>query len=211
MDSDPGPTVIAGSDASVVGDLARLVPPASTVVTVAPEQPAAPAADVLASGTAGGWDRAAAEVERTWGTPRMVVIAPAPVARTGLADLAGPDWSSALDRNLGTAAAACRAFAPSLARRPAAVRPLASIVLVTWRNAPGPGAVHLAAVAGAVRLFALALAADLGPSGITVNAVTVAEDDLAAAGPAVDLLSSPDAGYLTAEVLAPRSGPGGRR
>jgi hypothetical protein len=36
----------------------------------------------------------------------------------------------------------------------------------------------------------------------------VAEDDLAAAGPAVQLLSSPDAGYLTAEVLTPRSLPG---
>jgi NAD(P)-dependent dehydrogenase (short-subunit alcohol dehydrogenase family) len=211
MDSDLGPTVIAGSDASVVGDLARLVPAASTVVTVVPEQPAAPAAAVLVGGTEDGWDQAAAEVERTWGIPRMVVIAPAPVARTGLADLAGPDWSSALDRNLGTAAAACRAFAPGLARRPAVLRPLASIVLVTWRNAAGPGAVHLAAVAGAVRLFALALAADLGPSGITVNAVTVPEDDLAAAGPAVELLSSPDAGYLTAEVLTPRSGPGGWR
>jgi NAD(P)-dependent dehydrogenase (short-subunit alcohol dehydrogenase family) len=203
MDSALGPTVVAGSDVIVVGDLARLIPPARTVVTVVPEQPAAPAAAVLVSGTAGGWDRAAAEVERTWGIPRTLVIAPAPVARTGLADLAGPDWSSALDRNLGTAAAACRAFAPGLASRP-----LASIVLVTWRNAPGPGAVHLAAVAGAVRLFALALAADLGENGITVNAVTVAEDDLAAAGPAVDLLSSPDAGYLTAEVLTPRSGPG---
>jgi NAD(P)-dependent dehydrogenase (short-subunit alcohol dehydrogenase family) len=203
METDPGPTVIAGSDVSVVGDLARLLPPTRTAVTVVPEQPAAPAAAVLVCGAAGGWDRAAAEVERTWGIPRALVIAPAPVARTGLADLAGPDWSSALDRNLGTAAAACRAFAPGLAKRP-----LASIVLVTWRDAPGPGSVHLAAVAGAVRLFALALAADLGASGITVNAVTVAEDDLSAAGPAVDLLSSPDAGYLTAEVLTPRSGPG---
>ena len=206
MASDLGPTVIAGSDVSVVGDLARLVPPARTVVTVVPEQPAAPATAVLVSATAGGWDAAAAEVERAWGIPRTLIIAPALVARSGLADLAGPDWSSALDRNLGTAAAACRAFAPGLAKRP-----LASIVLVTWRNASGPGTVHLAAVAGAVRLFALALAADLGDSGITVNAVTVAEDDLAAAGPAVDLLSSPDAGYLTAEVLTPRSAPGERR
>jgi NAD(P)-dependent dehydrogenase (short-subunit alcohol dehydrogenase family) len=128
------------------------------------------------------------------------------VAPTSLTNLAGPEWQSALDRNLGTAAAASRAFAPGLAKRPPA-----SIVIVTWRHARGSGLVHLATAAGAVRLFALALAADLGDRGITVNAVTVAEDDLAAAGSAIDLLSSPDAGYLTAEVLEPRSAPGKQR
>jgi NAD(P)-dependent dehydrogenase (short-subunit alcohol dehydrogenase family) len=194
MPTDLGPTVVAGSDAGVADELARAAAPARPVVTVVPEQ----------SGSADGWARAAAEVERTWGIPRAVIITPAPVARTGLADLAGPDWRSALDRNLGTAADASRAFAPVLARRPPA-----ALVLLTWRQARGPGAVHLAAVTGAVRLFALALAADLGADGITVNAVEVAEDDVAAAWPAVRLLSSPDAGYLTAEVLTPRTAPGG--
>jgi NAD(P)-dependent dehydrogenase (short-subunit alcohol dehydrogenase family) len=201
-----GPTIVAGSDGAVVAELARLVPPGQLVVAVSPEPPAAPRAAVLVPGTADGWARAADEVERTWGIPRTVVIAPAPVTRTGLTGLAGRDWQSALDENLGTAAAASRAFAPGLARRPPA-----AIVMVTWRHTPRPGAVHLATVAGAVRMFALALAADLGDSQITVNAVAVAEDDLAAAIPAVQLLSSPDAGYLTAELLAPRSMPGARR
>jgi NAD(P)-dependent dehydrogenase (short-subunit alcohol dehydrogenase family) len=203
MQTDLGPTVVTGSNAGVVEELARLAPPGTPVVTVLPEQPAAPRAAVLVSGSTDGWARAAAEVERTWGIPRTVIITPTPVARAGLADLAGPGWQSALDRNLGTATEASRAFAPGLARRPPA-----SIVMVTWKHARGPGAVHLAAVTGAVRLFALALAADLGASGITVNAVVVAEDDVAAAWPAVQLLSSPDAGYLTAEVLTPRSMPG---
>jgi len=211
MESDLGLTVIAGSDASVVGELAQVMPPARTVVTVMPKQPAAPRSAVLVSGTSvGGWAGAAAEVERTWGIPGTVVVAPAPVAEAGLADLAGPDWQSALSQNLGIAAAVSRAFTPGLAKRPPA-----SIVIVTWRSAPGPGAVHLAAVAGAVRLFALALAADLGDSGIRVNAVTVAGGNLAGslagAGPALDLLSSPDAGYLTAEVLDPLSASGGWR
>jgi hypothetical protein len=43
-----------------------------------------------------------------------------------------------------------------------------------------------------------------------VNVVEVAEDDVAAAWPAVQLLSSADAGYLTAEVLRPQTAPGGR-
>jgi NAD(P)-dependent dehydrogenase (short-subunit alcohol dehydrogenase family) len=206
METDPGPTVVAGWEVGVVEELARLVPPGRPAVTVSPGPQASHRMAVPVPGTADGWARAAAEVERTWGIPRAVVIAPAPVARIALAGLAGPDWQPALDRNLGTAAAASRAFAPRLARRPPA-----SIVLVTWRYASGPGAVHLAAVAGAIQTFALALAADLGDSGITVNAVAVAEDDLAAAGPAVQLLSSPHAGYLTAEVLTPRSMPGLRR
>jgi NAD(P)-dependent dehydrogenase (short-subunit alcohol dehydrogenase family) len=206
MQTDLGLTVVTGSDAGLVEELAGLVPAGTPVVTVLPEPSAAACPAVVKPATADGWARAAAEVERTWGIPRTVVIAPAPVARTGLADLAGPGWQSALDRSLRTATGAIRAFAPGLARRPPA-----SIVLVTWRHTPGPGAVHLAAVAGAIRSFALALAADLGEGGITVNAVAVAEDDLAAAGPAVQLLSSPDAGYLTAEVLTPRSLPGSRR
>lgn len=205
MQTNLGPIVVAGSDAGVVDEFARAVAAATPVVTVLPEQPAAPRAAVLVSGSADGWARAAAEVERTWGNPRTVIITPAPVARTGLADLAGPGWQSALDRNLGTATEVSRAFAPGLARRPPA-----SIVMVTWKQARGPGAVHLAAVTGAVRLFALALAADLGASGITVNAVEVPQDDVAAAWPAVQLLSSPDAGYLTAEVLTPRNMPGTR-
>jgi len=203
MQTGVSPTVVVGSDVGVVEELARLLPPAGPVVVVAPAHRAAALSAVVVPGTADGWARAAAEVERTWGIPRTVVVAPAPVARTALADLAGPGWQSVLDRNLRTAAWASRAFAPGLARRPPA-----SIVLVTWRHTRGPGAVHLAAVAGAIRSFALALAADLGADGITVNAVAVAEDDLAAAGPAVQLLSSPDAGYLTAEVLIPRSLPG---
>jgi NAD(P)-dependent dehydrogenase (short-subunit alcohol dehydrogenase family) len=199
MPTDLGPTVVAGSDAGVADELARAAAPERPVVTVLPEQPGS------ASRSAGGWARAAADVERTWGLPRTVIIAPAPVARTGLADLAGPGWPSALDQNLGTATEVSRAFAPGLARRAPA-----SLVLVTWQPVRGPGAVHLAAVTGAVRLFALALAADLGPDGITVNVVEVAEDDVAAAWPAVRLLSSADAGYLTAEVLRPQTAPGGQ-
>ena len=77
----------------------------------------------------------------------------------------------------------------------------AAIVMLAWQPPGGPGQVHLAAASGAVQLLALALAADLGGDKITVNAVTAGEDDLAAAGPVLELLLLADAGYVTAEVL----------
>jgi NAD(P)-dependent dehydrogenase (short-subunit alcohol dehydrogenase family) len=206
MDTDLGPTVVAGSDARVVDDLVRAAASTTPVISVSPGQPATSRAAVVVPGHPDGWIRAAAEVEHTWGLPRTVIVSPAPVARSGLADLAGAGWQAALDRNLGVATEVCRAFAPGLATRSPA-----SIVIVTWQHARGPGTAHLAAVAGAVRLFALSLAADLGASGITVNAVAVAEDDVAAAWPAVRLLSSPDAGYLTAEVFTARRTAGAQR
>jgi NAD(P)-dependent dehydrogenase (short-subunit alcohol dehydrogenase family) len=73
--------------------------------------------------------------------------------------------------------------------------------MLAWEPSGEPGQVHLAAASGATQLLALALAADLGGDGITVNAVTVGEHDLAAAGPVLQLLLLADAGYVTAEVL----------
>jgi NAD(P)-dependent dehydrogenase (short-subunit alcohol dehydrogenase family) len=77
----------------------------------------------------------------------------------------------------------------------------AAIIMLAWQPSGEPGQVHLAAASGAIQLLALALAADLGGDGITVNAVTVGEHNLPAVGPVLELLLLADAGYVTAEVL----------
>jgi|SRR5579859_64686 len=199
------PTVVVGADLAVVAAVGRQVRADGRMIAVAPAGPG----PVSGSGgpgetegfaatvpVDGGWDAAAARVVADWGAPRVLITCPAPVPRRHLADSGPGDWQAALDRNLGLAAAACRAFAP-LARGHGP----ATIIMLAWEPSGEPGQVHLAAASGAIQLLALALAADLGGDGITVNAVTVSEHDLAASGPVLELLLLADAGYVTAEVL----------
>ncbi len=108
-------------------------------------------------------------------------------------------WRSTLENTLTSSMHLARASAPRMAANGSG-----SIVLVTWRVEPGPARSHLAAVAQAVMLLGRALAAEVGPSGIRVNAVAVPPEDPRAAIPAIELLVSSDAGYLTGEVLYPR-------
>jgi NAD(P)-dependent dehydrogenase (short-subunit alcohol dehydrogenase family) len=151
-------------------------------------------------------DAAAREVVRRWGSPGAVIVAPAPVPMVALVDLDDGTWDQALDANLGAAVRAMRAFGPALVATGGA-----AVALVAWRAPPGAGATAVAAVSGAVTLFARALAADLGIHGVTVNAVLAPPGDVAAAAAAVALLCSADATYLTGEVLEPmasgREGP----
>jgi len=191
------PTVVAGSDLAVLAAVGGQVRADGPVIAVSPAVRGA-AVDGFAAAVpaAGGWDAAAAQVVAGWGAPRVLITCPAPVPRRQLAGSGPGDWQAALDSNLGTAAAACRAFAPVL-RGPGP----AAIIMLAWEPSGGPGQVHLAAASGAIKLLALALAADLGGDGITVNAVTAGEDDLAAVGPVLELLLLADAGYVTAEVL----------
>jgi 3-oxoacyl-[acyl-carrier protein] reductase len=199
------PTVVAGADLAVVAAVGRQVRADGPVIAVSPAAPEpaggsddpAEAAGFAATVPAdGGWDAAAARVMAGWAAPRALITCPASVPRRHLADSGPEDWQAALDDNLGVAAAACRAFAPLLrGHGPAA------IIMLAWEPPGEPGQVHLAAASGAVQLLALALAADLGGDGITVNAVTVGEYDLASLGPMLELLLLADAGYVTAEVL----------
>jgi NAD(P)-dependent dehydrogenase (short-subunit alcohol dehydrogenase family) len=195
------PTVVAGADLDVLAAVGRQVRADGPVIAVGPAGPVPAEGFAAAVPADGGWEAAAARVLAGWGAPRVLITCPSPVPRRHLADSGPGDWQAALDRNLGTAAAACRAFAPVLrGHGPAA------IIMLAWQPPGGPGQVHLAAASGAVQLLALALAADLGGDNITVNAVTVDEHNLAAAGPMLELLLLADAGYVTSEVL--HAGPG---
>jgi NAD(P)-dependent dehydrogenase (short-subunit alcohol dehydrogenase family) len=199
------PAVVAGADLAVVAAVGRQVRTDGPVIAVGPagSGPMGDSGDPAeAEGFAatvpadGGWDAAAARVMAGWGAPRALITCPAPVPRRHLADSSPEDWQAALDDNLGLAAAACRAFAPLLRGHGPA-----TIIMLAWEPSDEPGHVHLAAASGAVQLLALALAADLGGDGTTVNAVTVGEHDLASSGPMLELLLLADAGYVTAEVL----------
>jgi NAD(P)-dependent dehydrogenase (short-subunit alcohol dehydrogenase family) len=195
------PTVVAGADLDVLAAVGRQVRADGPVIAVGPAGPVPAERFAAAVPADGGWEAAAARVLAGWGAPRVLITCPSPVPRRHLADSGPGDWQAALDRNLGTAAAACRAFAPVLrGHGPAA------IIMLAWQPPGGPGQVHLAAASGAVQLLALALAADLGGDKITVNALTVDEQNLAAAAPMLELLLLADAGYVTAEVL--HAGPG---
>lgn len=199
------PTVVAGADLAVLAAVGRQVRAEGPLIAVGPagpgpmggsDDPAAAGGFAATVPADGGWDASAARVVAGWGAPRVLITCPAPVPWRRLADSGPGDWQAALDRNLGPAAAACRAFVPVLRGRGPA-----GIIMLTWEPSGEPGRVHLAAASGAIQLLALALAADLGGDGITVNAVTVGEHDLAALGPVLELLLLPDAGYVTAEVL----------
>ena len=172
------PAVVAGSDLAVLAAVGGQVRADGPMIAVGPAVPGGAAGGFAAVvPAAGGWDEAAAQVVAGWGAPRVLITCPAPVPRRQLAGSGPGDWQAALDSNLGPAAAACRAFAPVLrGHGPAA------IVMLAWEPSGGPGQVHLAAASGAIKLLALALAADLGGDGITVNAVTAVGIDLAAVG-----------------------------
>jgi NAD(P)-dependent dehydrogenase (short-subunit alcohol dehydrogenase family) len=199
------PTVVTGADLAVLTAVGHQVHADGPMIAIGPvgaEDPGRSGGPAAVEGFAaavpadGGWDAAAAQVVSGWGAPRVLITCPSPVPRGRLADSGPGDWQAALDPNLGTAAAACRAFVPVMrGHGPAA------IIMLAWRPSGEPGQVHLAAASGAIQLLALALAADLGGDGITVNAVTVGEHNLPAVGPVLELLLLADAGYVTAEVL----------
>lgn len=132
----------------------------------------------------------------TWGPVGAAVALPAPGEARPVHEVDDELWTTTLDANLTAAMHLCRAAGPMLADTGGG-----AIALVTWRA--GAGRSHLAAAAGAVELLARALAAELGPAGVRVNAVAVRPGEIRRALPTLRLLLSPDAGYLTGEVLTP--------
>lgn len=198
-DMGEGATLLVGSDGSVLAELAAALAPAGPLLVLGAPLAEGPGTVVEVDvGSQAELDAAAREVVRRWGSPGTLVVAPAPVPAVALVDLDDRTWEEALDANLGTASRATRAFGPALV---AGGR--AAIAVIAWRAPPGAGATVVAAVSGAVTLFARSLAADLGVHGVTVNAVHVPPGDVVAAAPAVALLRSADATYLTGEVLEP--------
>lgn len=151
--------------------------------------------------TAAGAERALAAVERAHGPVRCLVTVPVGGPEAGVAALPDDVWDSALAMNQTAAMYAARASARLMSGRG-----VGRIALVGWRIGQPAGWAHLAATSGAISQLARSLASEVGPHGVTVNAILVPPGELGDAAGAVRLLMSSDAGYLTGEVLTP--GPG---
>jgi 3-oxoacyl-[acyl-carrier protein] reductase len=151
--------------------------------------------------TAAGAEKALAAVEQAHGPVTCLVTVPAGGPEVGVAALSDDVWDSALAMNQTAAMYAARAAARLMSGRG-----VGRIALVGWRIGRPAGWAHLAATSGAIYQLARSLASEVGPHGVTVNAILVPPGELGDAAGAVRLLMSSDAGYLTGEVLTP--GPG---
>ena len=148
--------------------------------------------------SAAGAEDALAAVERVHGPVRCLVTVPARGPEVGVAAMSDVVWDSALAVNQTAAMHAARAAARLMSGRGAG-----RIALVGWRIDRPAGSAHLAATSGAIYQLARSLASEVGPYGVTVNAILVPPGEVADAVGAVRLLVSSDAGYLTGEVLTP--------
>jgi NAD(P)-dependent dehydrogenase (short-subunit alcohol dehydrogenase family) len=132
-----------------------------------------------------------------------IIVAPAGAAAAADWDLSAGTMRRLLAANLTV----CRDSARAVAASPGCV---SRLILVTWLLTRGEMAVQplLGSVAGAVGQLGRALAAELGPLGVTVNTLQWAPEQAAESRDALLLLLDPESGYLTGEVLAPTTGSG---
>jgi NAD(P)-dependent dehydrogenase (short-subunit alcohol dehydrogenase family) len=92
------------------------------------------------------------------------------VARQPIAEITEARWNEIVDLNLKSAVICSQAVAPSMiARRRGAIVNVASIA---GRNGGGPGAGAYASAKGGLITFTKALAKELAPHGVRVNAVS---------------------------------------
>ncbi len=194
---------VAAAAAEGLAELVGVLDELGPVLVLGPERPSdlpAHAAFVTtdlssAAGTREAW--AAGEAARGPVEALITVPSPLPAGPTPTTQVGDELWSDTLRDNLTVAMHAVRAAVPAMLDRGHG-----RIVMATWRLDRAAGMAPFAAVGGAVRLFARALASEVGDRGVTVNAVSALPGRLADMAPAVRLLCSPDAGYLTAEVLS---------
>lgn len=91
------------------------------------------------------------------------------VGRVPVAEMSDEHYGAVVDVNLGATFRTCRAAIPHLL---ASNRPrIVAISSLAAHNGGGPGSVVYAAAKAAVRGFVKGLAKELGPQGVTVNAV----------------------------------------
>jgi 3-oxoacyl-[acyl-carrier protein] reductase len=100
----------------------------------------------------------------------LVNNAGALVQRMPLADLTEERWDEVMDLNLKSAAFCSQQVAPSMAAR--RTGSIVNVVSIAGRNGGGPGAGAYAAAKGALIAFTKALAKELAPHGVRVNAVS---------------------------------------
>lgn len=194
--------LVAAAANAEVSELANRLGELGRVVLLAPQSPpgvreavALVGAEPLSAGSV--WD-AWCEAEKLYGPADALVSLPAPISATRVPFPETSDalWSSTVG-DLTCAMHAARAAAKAMTGRGQG-----RIILVSWRLEDSAGRVPLATVSGAIRQLARALATELGPTGVTVNAIAVAPGRLAEVMPVARFLCSPESGYLTAEVLA---------
>jgi NAD(P)-dependent dehydrogenase (short-subunit alcohol dehydrogenase family) len=125
-----------------------------------------------------------------------LVVLPAPAPRRPLVELDAALWRRTLDANLTRAMELCRAAGPRIAGSGGG-----AIVLVVPPVEDGSGVAHLAAASGAVAMLARALAVELGPLGVRVNALVAAPERLERVIPVLRLLLSEEASYVTGEIV----------
>jgi len=125
-----------------------------------------------------------------------LVVLPAPAPRRRLVEIDPALWRRTLDANLTRAMELCRAAGPRIASSGGG-----AIVLVVPPVDERPAGVHLAAASGAVAMLARALAVELEPLGVRVNALVAAPERLERVAPALRLLLSEEASYVTGEIV----------
>lgn len=167
-------------------------------------------------------------IERELGPIEAAVFAAGHHAIVPVSDIAWPDWRRMLRVHLGGVVNVCAAVVPGMAERGrGAVVALASHLAVGGASAEA----HYSAATGAVIGFVRSLAAELGPSGVRVNAVAPGPTDTPMLPPdspwrrpsylqgaPAGRLTSPeevalavayvieDATFCTGEVLSPNAG-----
>jgi len=92
------------------------------------------------------------------------------VHRQPISELTEDLWDEIMDLNLKSAAFCCRAVAPGMIERRRGA--IVNIVSIAGRNGGGPGAGSYATAKGGLITFTKALAKELAPHGVRVNAVS---------------------------------------
>ncbi|HUA63670.1 MAG TPA: SDR family NAD(P)-dependent oxidoreductase [Verrucomicrobiae bacterium] len=92
------------------------------------------------------------------------------VRRTPLGEIAEEGWDEVMDLNLKSALVCAQAAAPGMVARQRGA--IVNIVSIAGRNGGGPGAGAYSAAKGGLIAFTKALAKELAPHGVRVNAVS---------------------------------------
>ncbi|MEU8121191.1 SDR family oxidoreductase [Spirillospora sp. NPDC049024] len=113
-------------------------------------------------------------IERELGPVEAALCAAGHHSIVPMSDIAWPDWRRMLRVHLGGVVNVCAAVAPGMAERGrGSLVPIVSHLGIGGANAEA----HFAAATGAVIGFVRSLAAELGPSGVRVNAVAPGPTD----------------------------------
>lgn len=148
---------------------------------------------------------AVARAEEVFGSLSYLVNNAGVVTMTGLSDLTEEEWDLVVDVNLKGQFLMAQAAAPAIARAGGGAIVCVSTIEAEVVAASGPHCQpHYNASKGGVRMLTKALAHELAPHGIRVNAV--APGPVATGFSGVDLGSEEVAAALRARMLIPRPG-----